>query len=293
MSTRWQRNERVLAEARTNMWPAGHHHLGVSWASGLQWNTGEIDRQIAAGKYTAAQCLSRLMDGMPNHNWWTNPPNGPDGSTLATKWRASLAAPAEDIDQHVTALREHVAMQVARQLGLAVHDDHGRLARTTVPLDQQQLVAIHPPQSAAPPPPQQPSRLRTCIASLKLALRADITAKATGDPENMMESVLLFLESLQLIEVVLTDLDYPEKVKVELTQKKVAVLRRVDDLRGKLGTAEVHLNPRFMPDFRHLILSFAAAHAHCLHTCHVHDIVMYPCRSMRRGWPGKQIFYIM
>jgi len=163
---------------------------------------------------------------------------------------------------------------------------------TTVPLDQQQLVAIHPPQSAAPPPPQQPSRMRTCVASLKLALRADITAEATGDPENMMESVLLFLESLQLIEVLLTDPDYADKVKVKLTQKKVAVLRRVDDLRGKLGTAEVHLNPRSMPDFRHLILSFAAAHAHCLHTWHVHDIVMYPCRSMRRGWPGKQIFYM-
>ena len=57
----------VAYVARLNLWPAGHHKLGVIWAKGVNWNKGEIDRHIAAGKYSAAQCLSRLTDGMPNH----------------------------------------------------------------------------------------------------------------------------------------------------------------------------------------------------------------------------------
>ena len=115
MSRRWQQNERVLAAARTDMWPRGYHKLGVHWASGLQWNKEEIDRRIAKGEYTAAQCLSRLTDGMPNHE---GPPNGPGRPTLATKWRKVISASREDIEQHVAALREHVAMQVAQQLGM-------------------------------------------------------------------------------------------------------------------------------------------------------------------------------
>jgi hypothetical protein len=116
----WQQHER---------WPAGHHKLGVIWAKGVNWNKGEIDRHIAAGKYSAAQCLSRLTDGMPNH---TGAPNGPERPTLATKWLRSVHKPlcltaeehAEEIKQHVTQLREHVALQVALQLGLC--DEHGR-----------------------------------------------------------------------------------------------------------------------------------------------------------------------
>jgi len=125
----WQQHERVLDVARLDLWPAGHHKLGVIWAKGVNWNKGEIDRHIAAGKYSAAQCLSRLTDGMPNH---TGPPNGPDRKTLATKWLESVHKPlcltaeehAEEIKQHVNQLREHVALQVALQLGLC--DEHGR-----------------------------------------------------------------------------------------------------------------------------------------------------------------------
>jgi hypothetical protein len=58
----------VAYVARLNLWPAGHHKLGVIWAKGVNWNKGEIDRHIAAGKYSAAQCLSRLTEGMPNHS---------------------------------------------------------------------------------------------------------------------------------------------------------------------------------------------------------------------------------
>jgi hypothetical protein len=125
----WQQHKSVLDVARLNLWPAGHHKLGVIWAKGVNWNKGEIDRHIAAGKYSAAQCLSRLTDGMPNH---TGAPNGPERPTLATKWLRSVHKPlcltaeehAEEIKQHVTQLREHVALQVALQLGLC--DEHGR-----------------------------------------------------------------------------------------------------------------------------------------------------------------------
>jgi hypothetical protein len=125
----WQQHKSVLDVARLNLWPAGHHKLGVIWAKGVNWNKGEIDRHIAAGKYSAAQCLSRLTDGMPNH---TGAPNGPKRPTLATKWLRSVHKPlcltaeehAEEIKQHVTQLREHVALQVALQLGLC--DEHGR-----------------------------------------------------------------------------------------------------------------------------------------------------------------------
>jgi hypothetical protein len=115
-SRRWQHNNLVLAEARANMWPSGSHRLGVHWASGVRWNQGELDRRILAGEFSAAQCLSRLTDGMPNHE---GPPNGPGRPTLTTKWRARLrGAPAEEIEAHVAALREHVARRVAQQLGL-------------------------------------------------------------------------------------------------------------------------------------------------------------------------------
>ena len=125
----WQQHKSVLDVARLNLWPAGHHKLGMIWAKGVNWNKGEIDRHIAAGKYSAAQCLSRLTDGMPNH---TGAPNGPERPTLATKWLRSVHKPlcltaeehAEEIKQHVTQLREHVALQVALQLGLC--DEHGR-----------------------------------------------------------------------------------------------------------------------------------------------------------------------
>ena len=121
MSRRWQRNERVLDAARTNLWPAGYHPLGVHWANGIQWNKDEIDRRIALGEYTAAQCLSRLTDGMPNHS---GPPNGPGRPTLATKWRKNTSAQPGDIEEHVAALREHVAVQVAQQLGLLPSTSH-------------------------------------------------------------------------------------------------------------------------------------------------------------------------
>ena len=125
----WQQHKSVLDVARLNLWPAGYHKLGVIWAKGVNWNKGEIDRHIAAGKYSAAQCLSRLTDGMPNH---TGAPNGPERPTLATKWLRSVHKPlcltaeehAEEIKQHVNQLREHVALQVALQLGLC--DEHGR-----------------------------------------------------------------------------------------------------------------------------------------------------------------------
>lgn len=126
----WQQHKSVLDVARLNLWPAGNHKLGVKWANGVKWNKEEIDRHIAAGEYSAAQCLSRLTDGMPNH---TGPPNGPhDRKTLATKWLERVHKPlcltqeehAEEIKQHVAQLREHVALQVALQLGLC--DEHGR-----------------------------------------------------------------------------------------------------------------------------------------------------------------------
>ena len=117
MSRRWQRNDQVLRVAREHMWPAGAHHLGVHWASGLDLNKAELDRRIARGEFSAAQCLSRLTDGMPNYH---GPPNGPQRPTLATKWRLHGVGGAspDDIDQHVAALREHVATQVAQHLGL-------------------------------------------------------------------------------------------------------------------------------------------------------------------------------
>ena len=125
----WQQHKSVLDVARLNLWPAGKHKLWVIWAKGVKWNKEEIDRRIAAGEYSAAQCLSRLTDGMPNH---TGPPNGPGRPTLATKWLESVHKPlcltqeehAEEIKQHVAQLREHVALQVALQLGLC--DEHGR-----------------------------------------------------------------------------------------------------------------------------------------------------------------------
>jgi len=118
-SRRWQRNSVVLEQARVNMWPAGEHHLGVHWMSGLEWNKAELNRRIAAGEFSAAQCLSRLTDGMPNFH---GPINGPGRPTLATKWKQRVSgASAEDIDAHVAALREHVARQVAQRLGL-LHD---------------------------------------------------------------------------------------------------------------------------------------------------------------------------
>ena len=125
----WQQHKSVLDVARLNLWPAGNHELGVKWAKGVKWNKEEIDRRIAAGEYSAAQCLSRLTDGMPNH---TGVPNGPGRPTLATKWLERVHKPlcltqeehAEEIKQHVAQLREHVALQVALQLGLC--DEHGR-----------------------------------------------------------------------------------------------------------------------------------------------------------------------
>ena len=95
ITTCWQRNEQVLAAARTDMWPAGTHKLGVHFRNGVAWNCGEIDRRIAAGEYTASQCLSRLTDGMPNHH---GPDNGPGRPTLATKCK-NFGFPAADVDR--------------------------------------------------------------------------------------------------------------------------------------------------------------------------------------------------
>ena len=132
--TTWQRNERVLAAARTDMWPAGTHKLGVHYNNGVAWNCGEIDRRIAAGEYTASQCLSRLTDGMPNHH---GPDNGPGRPTLATKWKNAGLFPAADVDRHVDALREHVAIQVAQKIGLlqrgASHSPQGGDAASASP----------------------------------------------------------------------------------------------------------------------------------------------------------------
>ena len=96
VTTCWQRNEQVLAAARTDMWPAGTHKLGVHFRNGVTWNCREIDRRIAAGEYTASQCLSRLTDGMPNHH---GPDNGPGRLTLATKWKNFGGFPAADVDR--------------------------------------------------------------------------------------------------------------------------------------------------------------------------------------------------
>lgn len=88
----------------------------MKWACGIEWNKAELDRRIACSEFTSAQCLSRLTNGMPNHY---GPPNGPLRPTLADKWRLSVhGASAEEIERHVAELREHVAVQVAQQLGL-------------------------------------------------------------------------------------------------------------------------------------------------------------------------------
>ena len=51
---------------------------------------------------------------MPNHH---GPDNGPGRLALATKWK-DFGIPAADVDRHVDALREHVAIQVAQKIGL-------------------------------------------------------------------------------------------------------------------------------------------------------------------------------
>ena len=58
---------------------------------------------IAASKFSAAEALHRMTDGMANRE---GPRNGPLRPTLATKWGFSVQQPASAINAHVGALRQ-------------------------------------------------------------------------------------------------------------------------------------------------------------------------------------------
>ena len=69
---------------------------------------------IAASKFTAAEALHRMTDGMANIE---GPRNGELRPTLATKWRFSVNQPASAINAHVGALQQFLVRTPHWQFG--------------------------------------------------------------------------------------------------------------------------------------------------------------------------------